>query len=70
MSILYRPITIEKNDRYAIENYDPDQFKEEIFKELPMSRALNSLGFFLSLGEKLAKISRRYLKQQEKLVKG
>jgi len=70
MSILYRPITIEKNDRYAIENYNPDQFKEEIFKELPMSRALNALGFFLSLGEKLAKISRRYLKQQEKLVKG
>ena len=28
MSILYRKITFKRNERYAIEPYDPDQFKE------------------------------------------
>ena len=29
MSILYRPISFERGERYAIESYNPDQFKEE-----------------------------------------
>ena len=65
MSILYRPITFQRNKRYTIESYDPDQFKEELFKDCKMDIALNSLGFFLTLGEQLAKISHNYLKQQE-----
>tara|TARA_R100001463_G_scaffold34593_5_gene75907 strand:- start:460 stop:1029 length:570 start_codon:yes stop_codon:yes gene_type:complete len=66
MSILYRPITFQRGDRYAIEDYDPDQFKEVLFKDCPMDIALNSLGFFLTLGEKLAKISHNYLKKMKK----
>ena len=31
MSILYRKITFKRNERFAIENYDPDEFKEELF---------------------------------------
>ncbi len=65
MSILYRKITFERNIRYAIEPYDPDQFKEELFKECPMDIALGSLGFFLTLGEKLATISLNYLRSQK-----
>ena len=65
MSILYRKVTNKVNDRYAIEPYNPDEFKEELFKDCPMSIALSSLGFFLTLGERLATISRRYLVQQE-----
>ena len=65
MSILYRKIINKVKDRYAIEPYNPDEFKEELFKDCPMDIALSSLGFFLTLGEKLAKISRRYLVQQE-----
>ena len=65
MSILYRKVTNKVNDRYAIEPYNPDEFKEELFKDCPMDVALSSLGFFLTLGEKLARISRRYLDQQE-----
>ena len=64
MSILYRKVTHKVNDRYAIEPYDPDQFKEELFKECPMSIALSSLGFFLTLGSELAKISHQYLVAQ------
>ena len=65
MSILYRPVTFERNERYAIEPYNPDEFKEELFKDCPMDIALSSLGFFLNLGEQLARISHNYLKQQE-----
>ena len=65
MSILYRKITFKRNDRYTIESYNPDEFKEELFKDCPMDIALNSLGFFLTLGERLATISQRYLKAQE-----
>ena len=64
MSILYRKVTHKVNNRYAIESYDPDEFKEEIFKDCPMSIALSSLGFFLTLGERLAKITQPYLEAQ------
>ena len=66
MSILYRKITFKRNERYAIEEYNPDEFKEELFKHCPMDIALNCLGFFLTLGEQLAKTSSSYLVAQEK----
>ena len=66
MSILYRKITFKRNDRYAIEEYNPDEFKEELFKDCPMDIALNCLGFFLTLGEQLARTSHSYLVAQEK----
>tara|TARA_R100001443_G_scaffold1056_1_gene4153 strand:+ start:23399 stop:23980 length:582 start_codon:yes stop_codon:yes gene_type:complete len=65
MSILYRKVTFERNERYTIESYNPDQFKEELFKDCPMDIALSSLGFFLNLGERLARISHNFLKVQE-----
>jgi len=65
MSILYRKISFTRGERYAIEDYNPDQFKEELFKDFPMDIALHSLGFFLTLGSELARISRNYLKAQE-----
>ena len=65
MSILYRKVTNKVNKRYAIEPYNPDEFKEELFKDCPMNIALSSLGFFLTLGERLAKTSLRYLEKQE-----
>ena len=65
MSILYRKITFERNERYAIESYNPDEFKEELFKDCPMDIALSSLGFFLNLGERLAKTSHNFLVKQE-----
>jgi hypothetical protein len=62
MSILYRPVTNKVNERYTIENYNPEEFKEELFKDCPMDIALSSLGFFLTLGEILARSSHNYLK--------
>ena len=69
MSILYRKITFKRNERYAIESYDPDEFKEELFKYCPMDIALSSLGFFLTLSETLAKTSLNYLKVQKEKQK-
>ena len=66
MSILYRKVTFKRNSRYAIELYNPQEFKEELFKDCPMDIALSSLGFFLTLGNKLAKISHSFLRQQVK----
>ena len=65
MSILYRKVTNKVNKRYAIEPYNPDEFKEELFKDCPMDIALSSLGFFLTLGERLAMTSHNFLQQQE-----
>ena len=65
MSILYRKVTFKRNERYTIESYNHDEFKEEIFKECPMDIALSSLGFFLTLGERLAMTSHSFLKAQE-----
>ena len=65
MSILYRKITNKVNKRYAIEPYNPDEFKEELFKKCSMDIALSSLGFFLNLGERLARISHHFLSKQE-----
>ncbi len=65
MSILYRKVTFERNERYTIESYNPDEFKEELFKDCPMDIALSSLGFFLTLGERLARTSHSFLKAQE-----
>ena len=66
MSILYRKINFSRGDGYSIEEYNPDEFKEEIFKDFPMDIALSSLGFFLTLGSDLAMISHNYLVAQEK----
>jgi len=65
MSILYRKVTFERNERYTIESYNPDEFKEELFKDCPMDIALSSLGFFLNLGERLAMTSHNFLKELE-----
>jgi hypothetical protein len=56
-------VTNKVNERYAVESYNPEEFKEELFKDCPMNIAL-SLGFFLTLGERLAKISHRFFAEK------
>ena len=65
MSILYRKVSFTRGERYSIENYNPDEFKEELFKDCPMDIALSSLGFFLNLGLTLATSSANYLQAME-----
>ena len=46
MSILFRPVTFSRGDRYTIESYNPDEFREQIFLGCKMDIALGALGFF------------------------
>tara|TARA_R100000655_G_scaffold55966_1_gene94099 strand:+ start:70 stop:690 length:621 start_codon:yes stop_codon:yes gene_type:complete len=69
MSILYRPIVKEKGTRYSIENYDPDEYKEDVFKDFPILVSLSALSFFFRLGKKLPLTLSSYLvREQEKKV--
>lgn len=59
MSILYRKVTFKRGERYAIEEYNPEEFKEELFKDCPMDIALSSLGFFdfrIDIGDKFSQL--------------
>ena len=55
-----------RNDLKVTNILVEDQIKEELFKDFPMDIALNGLGFFLTLGSDLARISHNYLVAQEK----
>ena len=69
MSVLYRPIVKEKGTRYSIENYDPDEYKEDEFKDFPILVSLSALSFFFRLGKKLPLTLSSYLvREQEKKV--
>jgi hypothetical protein len=54
MAVLYRPVTKEKGERYDIEDYTPDEGREELFKQMPVSVALGAMVFFYRLGNVLA----------------
>ena len=69
MSILYRQVTNKLNERYAIEPYNPEEFKEEVFKDCPMSIALSSLSFFFHLGKKLPVASVRYSREERERLR-
>lgn len=51
MSLLYRPIVMEKGKTYKLEKYDSDKIMEraEIFKQLPVTYWFGASGFFLSI---------------------
>jgi hypothetical protein len=63
MSILYRPITFERNDSYLIEPYNGTH---QLFKEAPFHYLTGVLAFFLTIYEKL---SRHILAYTEKEMK-
>ena len=65
MSVMYRPIVKEKGDRYSIEEYDPDEYKEDLFKDFPIVVSVSALSFFFRLG-KILKLA--LLKYSEKEV--
>lgn len=66
MSILYRPIVKEKGTRYSIEEYNPDEYKEDMFKDFPILVSISALSFFFRLGKKLPIILNNYLVREQK----
>jgi hypothetical protein len=53
MSVLYRPITKKIYPFYQIEDYDGDESKAELFKDVRMDVVTGSILFFWSLSKEL-----------------
>jgi hypothetical protein len=66
MAVLYRPVTKEKGERYDIEDYTPDEDREELFKKMPVSVALGAMVFFYRLGNVLAQHTLNSLERELK----
>ena len=65
MSVLYRPITFNKNGKYLIEDYDGTDKYWEVMKDAPVNVALGAMVFFYRLGKKLCKYTMDYLLLQQ-----
>ena len=66
MAILYRPIAVEKKQKYAIIPYEVDEDRQDMMKDMPLSVVMGCTVFFYSLGTELSKATLNYL---ERVVK-
>lgn len=64
MSILYRPITQKKGDKYQIEPYT-GEWNEELFLQTDMETNWGTLFFFINLQKDLLNATQKYLKGME-----
>ena len=69
MSILYRPIVKETKTRYSIENYNPDDERNQEFLDFPILPSVSALSFFFHLGKILPNALDRYLKKERMIRK-
>ena len=63
MAVLYRPITLQKGDRYQIEEYTAKEDTEK-FKVMPLDVVMGSLVFFWSLSSELLQTTLKYLAKE------
>ena len=63
MSVLYRPITIKKGDRYQIEDYDGIKYAD-VMKKAPLNVVMGCMVFFYRLNNELLKTTLNYLEQE------
>ena len=63
MSVLYRPVTLHKEDRYQIEDYNGLD-NADIMKQMPLDVVMGCVVFFWSLNEELLKTTLNYLSQE------
>ena len=54
LGVMYRPITDTFKDKYKIEEYEPNDERFELMKELPLDIALSAVVFFLSFRKRVA----------------
>jgi len=67
LSILYRPVTAKKDDKYRIEDYKPDRERAELFKKhLTVGDFNGASVFFYDLGVQLSINSKKSLIQELK----
>ena len=63
MNVLYRPITDQYGDKYAIEEYQVDSVEQ--MKDMPMNAVLGSILFFYNLGMDLSRTMLNSLASRE-----
>ena len=63
MTVLYRPVTFKKGDRYQIEEYNGLD-NAETMKEIPLDVVMGCMFFFWNLNEELLKTTLNYLSQE------
>jgi len=65
MSVLYRPVTLQKKDKYQIEDYKGTD-NAEAFKQMPLDVVMGSLVFFYRLSNELLTTTLNYLSKEMK----
>jgi hypothetical protein len=65
MAVLYRPITLKKDDRYQIEEYTAKE-DTDVFKDTPLDVVMGCLVFFYSLNNELLQTTLKYLAKEMK----
>jgi hypothetical protein len=63
LSVLYRPITVDKGDRYLIEEYDGSKYSDAMSKS-PLSVAVGAMVFFWNLNKELLNHTLNYLQKE------
>ena len=66
MAVLYRPVTLVKNDMYLIEDYESSDKYSEALKDMPIDIALGALLFFYRLGKELSSYLMDYFQKEAK----
>ena len=61
---MYRQITDTFKDKYKIEEYEPNDERFELMKELPLDIALSAVVFFYRLGNELLKALPYFLEEE------
>ena len=63
MSVMYRPVTLKKGDRYVIEDYKGSIYQEEMLKS-PLDVVISAMVFFYHLNKELLNFTLKYLKKE------
>ena len=63
MTVLYRPVTLHKGDRYQIEDYNGLD-NAETMKQMPLNVVMGCMFFFWNLNDELLKTTLNYLNQE------
>jgi hypothetical protein len=63
MSVLYRQVTVKKDNRYQIEDYESSKHAEA-FKQMPLDVVMGCLVFFYNLNNELLQTTLNYLSRE------
>lgn len=63
MSVLYRPITLRKGERYQIEEYDGMKY-QDVMKKMPLDVVMGAMVFFYHLNRELLQTTLNFLQRE------